>query len=122
MFIDQFTKLPERIQSNYLNEHLLEEFKFALKTDVKPNATIPILWLICTKTALLICNTHKTRGLYKKYRWNDISEVRKKIHFGGHISIIVSFISTSRNDEIYFLPKKLLEDEIDNFIDACFMK
>lgn len=39
-------------------------FRAALQTALKPNATIPILWLVLVKSALLLCSTHRTRGVY----------------------------------------------------------
>lgn len=73
----QFIDLPERIQNtlSQLN-NVQASFKFALKTTLKPNATLPILWMVITENQIIFCNTHATRGIYKIFNRADINSFK----------------------------------------------
>lgn len=48
----------------------------ALKTALKPDATIPILWAILTTRALLLCSTHATRTVWREIPLIDLNTIR----------------------------------------------
>lgn len=64
--VRDFEQLPPRIKTVVLAAGArVDEFVLAMKSSYKPNATIPIIWFVVTKDRLLLCNTHKTRGLWR---------------------------------------------------------
>lgn len=67
--------LPEKIQ-RHLSRESITGFVAALKTSHKPNATIPILWLIIHNDGIIFCSTHKTRGIFKSLSYGDIDSIK----------------------------------------------
>jgi hypothetical protein len=57
-----------------------------LKTALKPNATIPIVWAVLTTTALLLCTTHP-RCIWRSFRFAEINAVQA---IEGHSLRIIS--------------------------------
>lgn len=69
--------LPSRIRQTLQQEgYDSVDFRAALRTALKPNATIPILWLVLMNNALLLCSTHRTRGVYHQFGPEGINELR----------------------------------------------
>ena len=89
--------LPERIQAIVSrNIRSSDDFIAALKTELKPNATIPVLWLVITTGGLLLCSTHRTRGLYRSFHKDAINSIRVEHSHslpGTRIEIISSELS-----------------------------
>ncbi|NMO15747.1 hypothetical protein HPC49_03310 [Pyxidicoccus fallax] len=74
MIVRGFEQLPPRIQDVLRVRGVGPgEFVLGLKSSYKPNATIPILWFIVTAEHLLLCNTHKTRGLWKEMSGQELT-------------------------------------------------
>jgi len=68
--------LPERIRGALVNAGQADGFRYALKTALKPNATVPIVWAVITSNALLCCTTHAKRGVWRKYGFAEVNSVR----------------------------------------------
>ena len=66
MFVKSRGELPQRI-GEVVSQAEAGEFRAAIKTTYKPNATIPSIWIVVTSGYLLLCNTHRTRGLWRKF-------------------------------------------------------
>ena len=66
LFTRRLDELPERIRM-VVHDAGTGAFCAALKTAYKPSFTIPSIWLVVTADDLLLCNTHRTRGLWRKY-------------------------------------------------------
>jgi len=69
--------LPDKIVRHVTGEYSVN-FVAAFKTNIKPNATIPILWAIIYRQGILLCNTHATRGIYRDIKTNEIDSVKIK--------------------------------------------
>lgn len=69
--------LPDKILRHVTGEYLAT-FVAAFKTNIKPNATIPILWAIIYNQGIFLCNTHATRGIYRDIKTSDIDSIKIK--------------------------------------------
>lgn len=119
MFTRRTDDLPERIVAALAGVSKEDEFIAAVKTALKPNATIPFLWLVCTKRDLLVCNTHRTRGLYKKSTWSEINAIRRIGESSGAIHIEVIYQGLDQDDDLYPLGPEISRAMADAFIDCC---
>jgi hypothetical protein len=64
--VRDFRKLPPRIQDVVVSSGArVDDFALAMKSSYKPNATIPIIWFVVMAERLLLCNTHRSRGLWR---------------------------------------------------------
>ena len=109
--IFMFSDLPEKIQK-HLPYEISQNFVAGLKTLYKPNATIPILWLIVHNEGILFCNTHKTRGIFKIIDYNEINSI--KIYSGTEFNppkIRIIFLDIEREDFEFSIP---IEIELEN--------
>lgn len=72
--VRNFQSLPERIRATLVaRSYDPSAFILALKTAFKPSATIPILWFVVMRDAVLICNTHRERGIWRTLKGQDTS-------------------------------------------------
>lgn len=111
-----YRDLPEKIQS-HLKGEIAEGFVAALKTTYKPNATIPILWLIVHSGGLIFCSTHKTRGMFKSFAYSDIDSI--KIHTGSQfLSSKVEIIVTDMKEDnfVFTVPSDLDFEHLQNVL------
>jgi len=67
--------LPEKI-SGQLPSRVVDSYIGGVKTALKPNATIPILWMILYDDGFLFCSTHRTRGIFKDISRNEIDSIK----------------------------------------------
>jgi hypothetical protein len=111
--------LPDKIQRSLREGHHLGTFKCALKTNYKPNATIPILWIVLTKTSFILCNTHRTRGVTAVYPWSDINCVRKSDDFRRTNAIEVLHNDLATDNDTLPLPSEVKESDVDELIRIC---
>ncbi len=75
--IYQVDHLPEKIQSALAKRKELKgQFVLAFKTFLKPNATVPLLWLAILSDGIILLNTHKTRSVFKEYPVTTLNCVR----------------------------------------------
>jgi len=72
---DNLEHLPDRIRQ-LVEKASAGTLVLALKTTYKPNSTIPSIWLVLTSDALLLCNTHSTRGLWGRYSRTMLPSLR----------------------------------------------
>jgi hypothetical protein len=71
------SEVPPKIRQHLLESGILAlSFVAAVKTGYKPNATIPILWMVVHRGGLVFCSTHRTRGIFRQYLASDIDSVR----------------------------------------------
>ena len=112
-------ELPPRLQSLLSELQQEQAFICAIKTDLKPNATIPILWLFLTKSGLLLCNTHRTRGLFASHTWQEINIVRKLDDKASSTSIEIIYNDISKDNTVLPFPKSVKPTEIDSIIKSC---
>ena len=116
MLIEKAIDLPERIQSVISNINPKQDFSCAIKTLYKPNSTIPYIWLIATKSHLLMCNTHQTRGLFKTLLWSQISDFQYKQGGLGYIVIKIIFSDIDEPDLLLPFETKISQDDVKVFI------
>jgi hypothetical protein len=53
-----------------------EEFLIAAPTLYRPNSDMPFAWLVVTSHRILLCNTHRSRGIYAEHSLREINELR----------------------------------------------
>ena len=116
MIINKIYDLPEKIQSVISKINPKQEISCAIKTLYKPNSTIPYIWLIATKTHLLMCNTHQTRGLFKILQWSQISDIQYKQGGLGDIVIKIIFTDIEEPDLLLQLESNISQDDVKIFI------
>jgi hypothetical protein len=112
-------QLPPRIQTLLMELGQESGFICAVKTAYKPNATIPILWLVVTRTELMLCNTHRTRGLTARHLWKEINEVRKLQNRVNANSIEIIYNDLSKENTVLPLPSGIALPVLENFIIQC---
>jgi len=114
--------LPPRIASALRIAGFADSFRYAAKTTVKPNETIPFLWLVCTDSHLLLCCTHRTRGIFRKYPWGTLNEVRKATSADNHTKVEVIHDDLELADDVYAMDKSASALEIDDLVAYCKLK
>lgn len=118
LVFDDIIDLPPKIQTVVTREGVDSGFKHAIKTNYKPNSTIPILWLIVTIEGILLCNTHNSRGLTGKYSWREINAVR--INGAGKIKEIEIIFNALTKDNINLpMPEKTTSIDLHKIIETC---
>lgn len=118
----EFNELPERLAAHLRKLGYEPSFQYALKTAVKPDATVPILWAALTTEALLLCSTLTRRCIWKEYRYGDINSVSFVSESFSH-SVAIEIISTSVNvpDLLLPLPVDTNPSWTEEFM-ACYLK
>lgn len=117
MLFKALSELPEKIQNVISSVSNSGKFICAVKTAFKPNATIPILWIVVTENMLLLCNTHRTRGLFYSCKWHEINCVRRRDNQDRTLEIIHKSLDV--DDCVIPLPEKMNTEEIDALIMKC---
>lgn len=118
--MNEFKKLPKRVQTALVAAGYPEDNVLAvLRTAFKPNATIPIIWLVALRHELLLCNTHATRWVWRRYSSADLNCVRTKLASLG--AIAVEILSNDLNVDELTLPIPLgtAAEEVQNLVDAA---
>lgn len=112
----EITDLPKRIQEN-LPQEIISNFIAGFKTALKPNVTIPILWMIIYKNGIVLCCTHKTRCVFKQIIASDIDSIKvhKGLHFSGAVLQIL-FKEISEEDFFVMLPSGINCGEIKDLL------
>lgn len=111
--VDTVEELPERIQARVRDVAPdLGGFRAAFKTSFKPNATIPLIWLVLADRGILLCSTHRTRGVWAVLEREDIDTivVEKGIVGAGWVKITPRKLG--ENDHVLPLPDRLDEKEV----------
>ena len=86
--VQGIAELPERIRSSLAASGIQPDaFQSALRTAFKPNATIPIIWLVLLRDRLLLCNTHKSRGVWREYPRESFDSIRLAYSTLGKLAI-----------------------------------
>lgn len=82
--------LPERIRRAFSQNGLsAETFRAALKSAYKPNATIPIIWVVVIAERLLLCTTHRERWLWQEYHPDTLDSVRVLRNKVSGLSLVI---------------------------------
>lgn len=70
--------LPKQIQKHLrdLRDEADARLQLAVKTGYRANPDMPYAWLVLATHHLLICNTHRTRGVVACLRYREISSIR----------------------------------------------
>lgn len=111
--------LPARIQQRVAdNTSDIGEMIGAVKTSYKPNATIPLLWLIFGSKGLMLCSTHKTRGVWRIIEPEELNAVQLEVGFLE--SMAVRIILQREDDDIRLeLPRSIEREELENLITSA---
>ncbi|MBU6162463.1 MAG: hypothetical protein KGO50_15205 [Myxococcales bacterium] len=107
--------LPPRIQqlvADLCRSH--GDFVAALKTAVKPNPTIPLIWLVVLQRGLLACNTHRTRGIWRFLDSKAIDECRLEQTLVGFFRLVV--FTDTESPLIFDLPASVEERQAREFL------
>lgn len=104
--------LPVKI-SGQLPSRVIGGYIAGVKTALKPNATIPILWLILYEDGFLFCSTHRTRGIFKDISRNEIDSIKimKSTQF-GEVKIEFIFKDLRLDDFVVAMPNGTDVEEI----------
>lgn len=96
-------KLPQKILVNVFDD-VLSGFIGAFKTNIKPNATIPLLWMVIHKKGIRFCNSHKTRGLFRDISVDEIDSFKIKTSSFGHTYVKIIFKDIKEDDFYVDIP------------------
>ena len=113
MFVKSSGGLPNRI-GEVVAQAATGEFRAAVKTTYRPNDTIPSIWIVVTSDYLVLCNTHRTRGLWRKFAAADTQRLKLGITSTGQRYFELEDIDGGR----LFLPlsQAVSPAEIDEFM------
>ena len=108
----EITDLSKKIQEK-LPPEIISNFIAGFKTALKPNVTIPILWMVIYKNGIVLCSTHKARCVFKQIVANDIDSIRihKRLQFSG-VVLQILFKEISEEDFFVMLPSSINYGEI----------
>jgi hypothetical protein len=81
------------------------------KSALKVNDTLPTMWIVSTWHELLLCSTHRTRGLWKRLTRQDINAVIYEVMPTETPRIRIVFNDESQDDLFIPLPSGVSEDE-----------
>lgn len=109
--INNIDKLPEKIQTHIFDK-CSDNFWAAFKTSIKPNATIPLLWLVFHSRGLLFCNTHKTRGIFQEISLEEIDSFKFHRDALNRDSFSIIFKDIYEEDLVIELPKDIAREEM----------
>jgi hypothetical protein len=88
MLVKSYDKLPTRLKISPTSPSFYKsDFICAIKTAFRPKYHIPYIWIIVTKNNLLLCNTHKTKGIWALYYYNKLYNVQLEKDIAGGLSI-----------------------------------
>jgi hypothetical protein len=69
-------ELPARVADNLRGRVSADRFIVAAPTEYRPNPDMPFAWLVLTADQLVLCCTHRTRGVYAAHPFEEINQVR----------------------------------------------
>ena len=108
--------LPQKIARFVVGEYA-DDFIAAFKTNIKPNETIPLLWMIVYRGGFLFCNTHKTRGLYRDIKISSVDSV--KITSSEYVPPVIQVIFKDINENDFYVesPAGTSEQELNDIFE-----
>jgi hypothetical protein len=105
-------KAPPRISELLRNLGIRASVVIVLrKSALKVNDTLPTIWVISTRHELLLCCTHRTRGLWKRLTRRDINAVTYEVTPTGVAHLRLVFNDPNEVDLFIPLPKQVSEAE-----------
>ncbi len=106
--------IPERPRGN-LRPLLAEAERVLLSapTEYRSNPDMPFAWLVITSRQLILCNSHRTRGVYASHPHRSINQVRLE---GARLLRIL--LNDSMADILVPLPDALTIDEVRTLLDT----
>ena len=113
------TDLPPRIITAVKDAGFESSYRLAAKTTVKPNETIPTLWIVCTESHLLLCNTHRTRGIYRRYVWSEVNDVRRMSSASPGACVELIHNALDQANEIFPLDASVTSAQTDELVTFC---
>ena len=115
MFTRRVDELPPRIRE-VVEKAGVGAFCLALKTAFKPNATIPLIWMVLTSEGLLLCNTHRTRGLWGKYSRSQVPHIRSNATSWGTRYLEIEGGRSQTGPLTLPLPENMPSEQVDQFM------
>lgn len=113
LFTHRLDELPERIRL-VVHDAVPGAFIVALKTSYKPTFTIPSIWLVLTSEDLLLCNTHRTRGLWRRYSRPTLPHLRVSTTSIGQPFVILG--GESEEPLTLSLSEAIPREHLDRFV------
>ena len=87
-----------------------EQVTVARKSALKLNDTLPTIWIVGTVDQILLCCTHRTRGLWRRLARAEINEARSEGGTTGHVSLRL-ILNGDQDDIVIPLPSGVLMSE-----------
>ena len=120
MLIKFYDKLPAGLKMLLTNQGFYEsDFICGIKTAFKPKYEIPYIWIVVTKESLLLCNTHKTRGMWALYHHNKLYNVQLKKDMAGGLSIEILEINLDKPTTKLPMPRNTNVEDANELIMCC---
>ena len=86
----------------------------ARKTALKPAYGIPTVWLIATREEFLLCSTHKTRGVWKKFNRDTVNAIRVEMSIMRQKFLRIIYRSLDESDLLIPLPSVFTDVDLDD--------
>ena len=81
------------------------------KSALKVNDTLPTIWIVATHQEVLLCCTHRKRGLWRRLPRRELNAARYEVNSAGGASIRIIFNSDAENDLVVPLPSGISPEE-----------
>jgi hypothetical protein len=108
--------MPARIQETLRKEGIdRTQFAGAMKTAFKPNDTIPILWIVLADAELLLCSTHRTRGIWRRLGRREIDSARTSVGAFGGLTVLL-ILADADDDLVMPMPKNISAEAVQSFL------
>jgi hypothetical protein len=82
-----------------------EQVTVARKSALKLNETLPTIWIVGTVDQIVLCCTHRTRGLWRRLARAEVNTARAESRV-GHASLRL-FLNSDQHDVVIPLPKRV---------------
>lgn len=70
-------ELPEKIALSITDRFPNCRMIFGIKTTIKPDHHVPIIWAVITPEKLLLCSTNRPNGIWKEFELSKIDTIRQ---------------------------------------------
>ena len=82
-----------------------KQVTIARKSALKLNDTLPTIWLVGTVDQIVLCCTHRTRGLWRRLSRAEINAARSEGTATGHVALRL-ILNGDQDDIVIPLPPR----------------
>jgi len=105
VFLREWGDLPLRVKENAASRlDRGEAMQLAALTAFRPNGDMPFAWFLVTSKQVMLCSTHRGRGVYAAHPLTEINSVRLEGN-GRVLRILVNDLASGNDLTILLHPE-----------------